>query len=216
MENEIGGLRILQLTTVGLRLMAIWLLCSVVVAASRAVPSVAYYVLGGAASGLPKMGPTLAVTILAPLATNIGLATILYIYAPRIARRILPAWPLEDDAPRFAGITSGDLYHIAAFLLGVWVLVQAAKPSAVTAVTLMDRQPGTAWPRESVVALAEALILLVAGGILVFGSRGLAKFLDGLRHEADGTPAQRFSLALLIAITVGIAMVLALIRLLVK
>jgi len=98
-------------------------------------------------------------------------------------------------------------------LTGLWLLARAIRPGVRALVELVAQGSSNLFPDPPIVAqLAEAALLVIVGIVLVFGSRGLSRFLASLGHDPENIPAQQFSLRLLLGIVIGFALLLIVLR----
>lgn len=136
--------------------------------------------------------------------------------APRIARMFYPVGEQDDDARiSFGPVTAQDVYRIAAFLLGIYVLIQGICFAMQTVVQLLQRGWQSGFGTAPYTAI-RAGIYLACGTALVFGGRGLGELLGRLRPDTEDVPAQQFNLRVLFVLfllcVLAVALVSALTR----
>jgi hypothetical protein len=144
----------------------------------------------------------------APVVVQLLLGFLLIVFARRIA-----AWfyPRNEEVLQIA-VGPGDIYRTACFVLGVYLLVQAAVPAGRLVGSGYAR---LVWMPQDVATLVELIVDLACGVWLVFGSRSISEFLRRLGYDANAIPAQRFSIAALFIILLVVALAFGLIRMLV-
>jgi hypothetical protein len=196
-------MRLRDLTLIVLRLIAVWLGCWTVIRSE-------FLLIGYLPFALPATYIPIQLTI---HAMQILIAAGLFLASPRLAD-----WICRDaaDGPLSSAPGAGDLYHIACFVMGLWMLVQAIQPGAQALGSLISRGNATLLlDTQTVVGLCHSGILVLFGLALIFGSRGLSRFLASLGHDPDNVPAQQFSLKLLVALVTASALLLLTMRLLI-
>jgi hypothetical protein len=202
-----------ELATAGLRLMAIWFMCNAVFDTVSVVSlGTQFYV--SPAGGL--QGPfwlSLAFA-LAFVMVEVSLAVLLLFLAPRISRFVCREVDVDTTPIQMTSITSGDLYCIVSFLLGISVLLRAVKPAVTAAVQMMAQGQSTFVFHTHVAMIVEAVVYVFGGVALTVGARGVAQFLNSLGYASDSTPSQRFSLQLLLIVFVAVAVALGVMRVL--
>ena len=201
-----------ELTLVGLRIVAVWL----VVSALGFLPNLAYGIGEIATGGTSRFrsvgGSWIIVGVPLLIAvTHAGIGVLLFAMAPRLTRLVCGNSNPDCEPARVNSIRAGDLYHVAAFLMGIYVVVRAIRPG-VQAVVVMVEQ---ADPTTYVASLVESVVLLVFGGALILGARGLAAFFGSLGHDPDNVPAQQFSVGVILLVVGSIAVLIVVIRALV-
>jgi len=189
-------MRLRDLTLIVLRLIAVWLGCWTVIRSEflligylpfATLPPPASWIMG-------------QLTI---HALQLLIAAGLFLASPRLAD-----WICRDvaDAPLTSAPGAGDLYHLACFAMGLWMLVQAIQPGARALGSLIfEGSAGFRVDMQTAIRLCHSGILVVFGLALIFGSRGLSRFLASLGHDPDNVPAQQFSLKLLVALVTAAA-----------
>ncbi len=194
-----------ELTTVGLRILAV--VCIVVMVSN--IPSEAFQVyLMMTRPGGVSVPRELLIAQIVPEVVALGVAVILFVTAPFVAR--LVCWGLENggESSRIETIRAGDLYHIGAFLAGVYALVRATGPASRAIVAMMELSTFQSYAPE----LTEAIVLVVVAGALILGAKGLAAFVSSLGHDPNKVPALQFSVRVVLFATAGIAILLVVIR----
>jgi hypothetical protein len=160
--------------------------------------------------GSAQPGPLIAACIFSTVAASVQglLGAMLIGWAPRIAARFYPAGPEEIELHLKIG--PGDLYHVACFVLGAYLLVQAAEPACRLAIAGMR---GMSWDRGSLIAWAiTAMVDAAAGIVLLFGSRRIGQLFSNLRYDPDTIPKQQVSLAFLLLLVLVVTLILGVIR----
>jgi hypothetical protein len=131
-------------------------------------------------------------------------------WAPWIAARFYPADP--NDVQIHVNVGAGDVYHVACFVLGVYLLVHTTQPVCRLVAAGMTGAQST-WSRGQMAADAiTAAVSLATGLVLVFGSQRISQFLSNLRYDPDTIPKQQVSLALLLLAILVFAVILGVIR----
>jgi hypothetical protein len=164
--------------------------------------------------GLPaqlwvSLGSSLAFVVV-----EVSFAILLLFLAPRISRFVCREVDADSTPIQMTSITSGDLYCIVSFLLGISVLLRAVKPAVTVAVQMMAQGQSTFVFHTHVAMIVEAVVYVFGGVALTVGARGVAQFLNSLGYASDSTPSQRFSLRLLLIVFVAVAVVLGIMRVL--
>jgi hypothetical protein len=136
-------------------------------------------------------------------------AILLFLFAPWLARRICGDLKPETSPNPIATLGAGDAYRIGSFLMGLYVLVQAIS-QVVQGTVRMARHAYLST--DTVAPFVEAVILAAFGIALVFGARGLARFLDSLGYDPQDVPAHQFSLRFLLLLVVVCAVIVFIIR----
>lgn len=199
--------------TLVIRLMAVWLFLSTL----RSLLLGLYGLLQVFSPGFGSGPFPQRMLVDAGLTTGIGLMVIiaisiaLFLFAPWIARFMTRREGSKEGSIVFQSVGPGDLYHIACFALGIYVYVNAVDP-LVHALFGFLTEPSLALQNHTVAMLIEGVILLAVGTGLVFGARGIARFLGRLGHDPGDIPAQQFSLRVILIVVVGIAILLAIIK----
>lgn len=202
-----------ELATAGLRLMAIWFMCTAVFdTVSTVLLWVQFLVSPG--GGLPAQSWVSLGSFLAFVVLKVSLAILLLFLAPRISRFVCREVDADSTPIQMTSITSGDVYCIVSFLLGISVLLRAIKPAVTAAVQMMAQGQSTFVSHRSIAMIVEASIYVFCGVALTVGARGVAQFLNSLGHASDRTPSQRFSLRLLLIVFVAVAVALGIMRVL--
>ncbi len=153
--------------------------------------------------GLPVSAHLLMLTV------HVGVGPLLIYLAPTIS-----AWfyaPRCDNDSNVIHVGPRDVYRIACFVLGAYLLVQTAAPASRIALTAI-RDPRFVWTKGQLVS--DALVLAVntsAGLFLVFGSMPISKYLSN-STDAVGIPPHRLTLGMMIAMLAVFAIILALLR----
>lgn len=139
------------------------------------------------------------------------LGVVLLYFAPNIAALFYQA-VIENDATNDPSIRigPGDVYHIACFVLGAYLLVQTAEPASQLVIAAIRETP---WMRGQLASTSVRLVAYAVSGIfLVFGSRSISRLLSNLRYDPETIFNQQVSIAMLLILLVVIAVVLAILR----
>ena len=146
------------------------------------------------------------------VAVHLALGVTLIGWALGIAARFYPPDSLLSDATNSEPqrrVGPGDIYHTACFVLGVCLLVpgiQSASEFATGAVSI-------GWQTNQLAHLAvSAVVYTTSGLLLIFGSRRIANLMSSLQYDPDSIPRQQFSIKMLLIITVAVAVILGVIR----
>jgi cation transporter-like permease len=148
-------------------------------------------------------------TVLVPLLRAV-LGILLLVFASRIGFWFYPQTGEETESVKQWSVNAGDVYRIASFLLGAFVLVRAVPAGARTVVMLMGG--GHFNQSQFLPDLVTACVLFLFGMAFMFGASGIAQLLERLRYDPENVPPRQFSLRLLFLILVGVALILGLIR----
>lgn len=132
-------------------------------------------------------------------------------WAPRIAMRFYP--PESDSGELIVAVGPGDMYRIACFVFGVYLLLQTAVPIGrlLNGAVLTARgytPPSGPLASDAVTVMMHGL----AGILLIFGSQRIAKWFSNLHYDPDTIPDQRVSIMALMLMFVLAAVVLGTIR----
>lgn len=206
-----------DLTIIGLRLMAVWLGCTAVLSLAS-LGFVVFYALSPSAIASTPLGQIL-LTMLSPViivVVQIGLAAVLFRFAPGLAGAICKDIPSDTEIENTLSLGAGDVYRLGALLVGVYIVSRAIGPAVRATVELMSQGSYAVSTQSTVAGMVEAGVLAAFGVALIFGARGLGKFLASLGHDSKDIPAQQFSLRLLLIAVVACALILFLIRILVQ
>jgi len=208
------SMRFRDLAIVGVRLLAVWLACSALFILTNLSYFLAEVLFGS--SGSMAGGGLAAGGLLSQLnvcSLQVVIAALLFVYAPRLSDWICKDLASSDEAEPVMTLGAGDLYHVACLLMGLWLLARAIRPAVRAIVELVAQGSSNLFMSRQVVGeLSEATLLVLLGVVLMFGSRGLSRFLASLGHDPENIPAQQFSLRLLLGIVIGFALVLIVLR----
>lgn len=138
------------------------------------------------------------------------LGVLLIWLAPAISASFYPQ-DLENEALEVR-IGPGDVYRVACFVLGAYLVVQGAQSAANTVVTGFDRQLSGFSQPQLIQGGINASIYFVSGLLLVFGSRPISELLLNLRYDPETIPQQQLSIAALLVVLVAVAVVIGVIR----
>lgn len=194
------------LLEVAIRVLGIWMVFSAITGATSIavgyLPFLWSYPVVGLAESL--IGSGLAVVV------HSGVGAVAVWCAPWIAARFYPA--RSEDAQLLFKVGPGDVYRVACFVLGVYLLADAAEPAARLAMFSMQGSVLTANSGRGIADLIAATVHLAAGTLLVFGSRWIGDIISHLRYDPDTIPRQQISLAVLLLCVLGVAVVLGILR----
>lgn len=201
-----------NLLTVALQILGLGLVCMSI----TALPSIGHYaVYAFQSSNTLGIDPVFAVLMMvmqlgAPLVVGIG--TILL--AGRIARRFYPPCDSTSDSIAFGTVGAGDLYHIASFVMGVYMLIQAVERGVRFLEGTMRGIPFAMepWAEGGVNDMITAAVYSVAGLVLIFGGRGIAQAMAAVPRDSDEVPVPQFSIRMLLILGVAFAVVLGVLR----
>jgi len=206
-------MRLRDLALVGLRLIAVWIVCNDIVHFAWTFYIIISLLLGDSLGvGGAEWGFVLAQPI--GFALRLVLVAVpLFIYAPRLADWICRDVAHDGQGPATGALGAGSLYHVACIVTGLWLLSCAIAPGMRVLASLVSQGGMTLRGNEDkVAALSQSVVFLVFGVSLIFGSRGLSRLLASLGHDPDNVPAQQFSLRLLLALVIGVAVLLFALR----
>jgi hypothetical protein len=192
-----------ELATVALRLAALWLIISTI----AFLPAVAYSVVRYSQMGATSSSAMAAVlTSLCAAGGRFVLGVILFALSSRIADFVCRG--IGEESGRIEVIRPGHLYHIATFLMGVFVVTQSLGPAARSLVAYASQTAGI----QNAAELVQFLLALGFGAGLMLGSRGLARFFANLGYDPDNVPAQQFSVRTILLIVIAIAILLGIVH----
>ncbi|MCL4203964.1 MAG: hypothetical protein KJ000_15795 [Pirellulaceae bacterium] len=208
-------MRLRDVTLVGLRLIAVWIACNEIFQFGWTLYVIVSLLLGDSRGvGGAGWGFVMAQSIGFSLRFLI-VAVPLFIYAPRLADWICRDVADNDRGSATGVLGAGSLYHVACIVTGLWFLSCAIAPGTRALAPLVSQGGLSLRGNEvGVASLCQAVIFLVFGVSLIFGSRGLSRLLASLGHDPDNVPAQQFSLRLLLALVIGTALLLFAMRML--
>jgi hypothetical protein len=142
------------------------------------------------------------------------LGVALLLGAPRIARRFYGR--RTEDAEIRLAVGPGDVYRIACFVLGVYLLVQTAEPASRFAAgvteSVVTGMPLN-WQTGGIVPYA--IMTLVYGGagvVLVFGSERFARLFFDMRDQPGTDPKMQASQKFLLWLVLGVCLALGVAR----
>jgi hypothetical protein len=192
-----------ELVTVGLRLLALWLIISTIAFAPTVAYSFVRYTEYGATG---SFATTAVVTSLCAAGGRFVLAVILFALSPRIADFVCRG--IGGESAKIDTLRPGHLYHIATFLMGIFVVMQALGPAARSLIAYASRTAGMQHAAD----LVHFLLALGLGVGLMFGARGMSRFFANLGYDPDNVPAQQFSVRTILLIVIAIAILLGIIH----
>lgn len=191
------------LLEVTLRVLGLWSLYT-------AIGNVATYVSFLWDSTTPGLSQWLAPIVVGFVVQCILGITLIW-WAPWIAARFYPA--AANEAVVHLNVGAGDVYRVACFVLGVYLLVGTAQPASRFVAAAMAGP--SSWSRPQIISDAVATLVYAAAGIvLVFRSEGIGRFLSSLRYDPDRIPKPQFTLLMLLLLMLFVGVVLAVIRML--
>lgn len=201
-----------NLLTVALQILGFWLVCRSIIA----LPQIAAYAMYAFPSPNPSgIDPVFVLLMMvlqlgAPLVVGIGVILL----AGRISRRVYPASDRTADSIAFGRVGAGDLYHIASFVMGVYMLIQAVEPVVRFLGGTMGAGPFSMepWARGGVHDMITAAIYGVSGLVLIFGGPGIAQAMAAVPRDSDKVPVPQFSIRMLLILGVVFAIVLGVLR----
>jgi len=201
-----------QVLTVALRVMALWFMFWAIEASSTAIASMSVLLLPGVRESvsIPRV-PILATTLI-PIFVRFILGVGLLVYSSRIASRLYPELGEAGQQVKFGSVGAGDVYRIASFLLGVYVLLEAVRPAVHGFVALIQYERSRTIPVHAIPDLVVACVFVLAGLFLIFGARRVAEVFENVRYDPNTIPAQQFSLRLLLLVILICAALLGMIR----
>jgi len=201
-----------NLLTVAIRILGFWLVCKSVIA----LPQVAAYAMFAFQSSNPLRANPISMLLMMVVQVGgpaaVGIPVILL--AERISRRLYPSSDHTADSIAFGRVGAGDLYHIASFMMGVYMLSQAAEPGLRFLTGTMGDTPFSMdpWGRGGVFGLILAAGYSVSGIVLIFGARGIAHAMAAVPRNSDEVPAPQFGIRALLLLGVLFAVVLGILR----
>ncbi|MCI0333153.1 MAG: hypothetical protein L0228_08020 [Planctomycetes bacterium] len=190
------------LLEVALRILGLWLLASTI---STVTFMASWYVADGGATGGVGLNYLVSTGAYAVVQSALGIALIRW--APNISARFYPSDVQESEPQIHVG--PGDIYHTACFVLGVYLLVLGVDFSGKLAIEGLS----TGWGNQLASAAVSAIVYTASSLLLIFGSRRIGQLVSNLQYDPDSIPQQQFSLRLLLIITVLVAVILGVIRL---
>ena len=203
-----------NLLTVALRVFAFWLVCKSVID----LPQIGVYLLYVFQSPNPLgtgTDPVFVVLMMilqlgAPLVVGIGVILL----AGRISRRFYPPSAPAADPIVFGRVGAGDLYYVASFMMGIYILIQAVAPAVSVLAGSMGGEPLSIepWSDSGVHGIITVAIYSVSGLFLIFGARGIAQAMTAVPRDSDEVPLPQFSIRILLILGVAFAIVLGVLR----
>lgn len=174
------------------------------------------WIVQGWLSGLPAATNWWsAIDVVLVLLVRVGFCMAMIVLARPIAYWFYPANP-QGEADQsgeltFGNVGAGDLYRIACFAMGIYVLVAAVSAAAGVLVQTMRGSPfwDTIAIQSGIVQLA---VLIPLSACLIFGSRGVAQALSRLSYDPDAVPNPQFALRTILILTAAVAVLLAVLR----
>ncbi len=156
------------------------------------------------------VAPDLMIASVIPGVVRGLLGVMLTWWAPSAAAWFYPAD--SKDAQIHLNVGPGDIYRVACFVLGAYLLVRTAEPASRLVVLLIQETPRTWRSGRAVAHAVVALVYMAAGVLLVFGSRRIGELLSHLRYDPDTIPQQQISLAMLLSLILLLGLILGVIR----
>ena len=190
-----------DLVEVALRVMGIWFVAVAIVSLAMTIS----YVLSdtwGSVLGQPGWLLGSLVMVVAQFAVG---AVLMY-RAPSIA-----AWFYRNDSASAATpvhILPGDAYHIACFVLGMYLVVRSIAEMFQGVTHLIQGGATSAYGPE----VLSAAVQLLVGLALVFGAERIGRLMASLKYDPESVPRQRLSVATLLILVAAVAVVLGVIH----
>ena len=144
------------------------------------------------------------------LAMQFVVGAMLLWLAPVIAAKFYPQ-EVEGETPQIR-VGPGDVYRVACFVLGAYLLVQGALTASNAVVIGFERQLSGLSQPQLIQGGVNASIYIVSGLLLVFGSRPISELFLNLRYDPETIPQQQISIAALLVVLVAVAVVIGVIR----
>jgi hypothetical protein len=205
-----GKMNARELFVVLLRVVGLFLLIWAIEAMPVIVGQVAQYRGAFGAAGQMAEFRVWALSIaLVPIVRAI-LGIVLLVSASRIAFWFYPETAQETEPVKAGSVSAADVYRIACFLLGAFVLMLGVPAAARAVVMLMGGAQYNA--SRFLPDLVTACVFFLFAVAFMFGASGIAQLLRGLDYDPENVPAQQFSLRVLMFIILGVALILGLIR----
>ncbi len=216
-------MKIAEIATVVIRLVALWMIVHVAGTLLTNVAWMVILVIQGGPAGISSINSQfigLSVYVAAAL-VYVGAAVALFLLAPRVGRLISRSQDAASTSIDVTRIGAGQAYHIATFVTGVILVTTAIRPAAQGVAGLLTTSAAIRWAggvggAYGLVNMVEAVTRAAFGVFLMFGAKQIAFWMASLRYDPDNVPNQRISLRLLLVLATVIAVVLILMRFLVQ
>ncbi len=192
---------------VALRVMGLWFIFGGICLIPMAVSTFFWGPQGSMTAGQHLW---LSLSGMIPVAVRIVVGVLVVAFSGWIVSKFYPPPAADSGEIRFGKVGAGDLFRIACFVLGIYAMLQAVPSAVRLADELMAAGPHTGG--RVIQDAVHTGIYLVSGLILVFGAKGIARWMASLRYDADTVPKQQVSLLFLMGIVLLIAIVLGLMR----
>jgi len=212
-------MKTVEIVTIVIRIFALWVL---VQAAGQFLTSSIWLIMiaiqtGLVAVGSPNSQEVALIVALIFVVVYAALAVALFLSAPRVARVVCIGQTNASTVIDVTRIRAGQAYHIATFVTGIIMLGTAIQPALTGVSNLLSiRGLSNFGAAYGAINLVTAALRAVVGVFLVFGSKQIAIWLASLRYDPDHVPNQRISLRVLLVLATVIAVVLILMRFLVR
>ena len=192
---------------VALRVLGVWFLFYSVNTLTMALASYLHL----RASPMASQSEVILVATVVSPAIQVVVGAALVFFAPAVAAWFYPR-AVEDEEERSIRVGPGDVYRTACFVLGAYLLVQAAEPAGrLVIAAIRGLQP---WMQADLAITTVRLFAFASGGVLlVFGSRRISELMLNLRYDPDTIPKQQVSIAMLLVLIVVFGIILAVVRL---
>lgn len=195
------------LLEVALRVLGFWALLNSILALSTTVSL--FLSEMNFHGNLGMVDPTIWSSAIA-VAMQFIMGALLLWLAPAIAARFYPT-DVGSEASQVR-VGPGDVYRVACFVLGAYLLVLGAQSAADTVAIGFERHlMGLSQP-QLIQGGIDASIYFVSGLLLVFGSQPISELLLNLRYDPETIPQQQLSIAALLVVLVAVAVVIGVIR----
>lgn len=191
------------LLEIAIRVLGLWFFFKAIID----LANTAYYFVEPTSLFLPQ---EMITTAWVPIAVQAALGVILTWWGPWISARFYSG--RTGDLQLHLNIGPGDVYRVACFVLGVYLLVHSAAPAAQLVISLLERERWSWQLRRGADDAVRAIVYFGSGILLIFGSRRIGTLISNLRYDPNTIPRQQMSLAFLLVLLVLIALALGLIR----
>ena len=138
-----------------------------------------------------------------------GFGLVLLFISGRVACWFYPHVSEPDEESK-GHLNVADIYRVASFLLGVYVLILAIRPASVTLVSAA--RGATLFSVDVAISQVETILYLPFGLLLIFGSKGIARFMSSIRYDPEKVASPRFSLRFVIVVVMVFSLFFALVR----
>ncbi len=199
------------LLEVALRVLGLWFALRSIITLAATAP---YYLSSVWNSSIPNVAGYLVASG-GTFVVQFALGAALIRWAPGISARFYPP-DAENEEPRI-GFGPGDLYRIACFVLGVYLIAQAVQPASRLTVAGFQRAFGSWNPTQVAIDTMATIIYSVLGMLLIFGSQRIGEWFSNLRYDSNRNdpntiPKPQFTIAAILILIVIFAVCFAVIR----